>query len=94
MVCKSKRKRQEVEYEEEKIKAMRENNLVKLGKYRHFKGTKVRVICEALHSETKESFVVYTHLEDNINWVRPKTMFLEEVEVDNQKVPRFEYIGD
>jgi superfamily II DNA or RNA helicase len=49
------------------------------GIYRHFKGTKVRVICEALHSETKEPFVVYVHLEDNVNWVRPKKMFLGEV---------------
>jgi hypothetical protein len=67
---------------------------IKLGIYKHFKGTKVRVICEALHSETKEPLVVYTHLEDNSNWVRPKEMFLEEVEVNGKKVPRFEYIGE
>ena len=64
------------------------------GIYKHFKGTKVRVICEALHSETKEPYVVYVHLEDNVNWVRPKKMFLEEVEVDGKKVKRFEYIGE
>jgi len=62
--------------------------------YKHFKGTKVRIICEALHSETKEPLVVYTHLEDNSNWARPKEMFLEEVEVNGKKVPRFEYIGE
>ena len=63
------------------------------GIYKHFKGTKVRVICEALHSETKEPFVVYVHLEDNVSWVRPKEMFLEQVKRDGYKVPRFEYLG-
>ena len=66
---------------------------IKLGTYKHFKGTKVRVICEALHSETKEPYVVYVHLEDNVNWVRPKEMFLENVIVDGKEKPRFEYIG-
>ena len=70
------------------------NKQVKLGTYKHFKGTKVRVICEALHSETKEPLVVYTHLEDNKNWVRPREMFLEEVEVNGKKVSRFEYLGE
>lgn len=70
------------------------------GIYRHFKGTKVLVVCEAVHSETKEEMVVYTHLEDNKNWVRPKKMFLERVEFNDprhggasKKVSRFEYIG-
>ena len=69
-------------------------NKIKLGIYKHFKGTKVRVICEALHSETKEPFVVYVHLEDSVNWARSKKMFLEEVEVDGKKMPRFEYIEE
>lgn len=70
------------------------NKKIKLGIYKHFKGAEVRVICEALHSETKELVVVYTHLEDNTNWVRPKEMFLEEVEIDGKKVPRFEYLRE
>jgi hypothetical protein len=70
------------------------NKKIKLGIYKYFKGTEVRVICEALHSETKELVVVYTHLEDNKNWIRPKEMFLEEVEIDGKKVPRFEYLGE
>ena len=64
------------------------------GIYKHFKGTKVRVICEALHSETEEPFVVYVHLEDNVSWVRPKEMFLENVDRDGYKGPRFKYIGE
>jgi hypothetical protein len=67
-----------------------ENKDIKIGGiYRHFKGTKVRVISEALHSETKEPFVVYVHLEDNCTWIRPKEMFLEEVEFEGKKVKRF-----
>lgn len=68
-------------------------NKIKLGIYQHFKGTKVRVIGEALHSETKEPFVVYFHLEDNVNWVRPKEMFLEKVMINGKKIRRFEYLG-
>ena len=47
--------------------------------YRHYKGTKVRVICEAIHSETEEYLVVYMHLEDGAIWARPKHMFLESI---------------
>ena len=57
--------------------------------YQHYKGTKVKIICEAKHSETLEEMVVYTHLEDNRTWVRPKTMFLENVVIDGKGVERF-----
>jgi len=70
---------------------------IKPGIYEHFKGTKMKVIGVAKHSETLEDFVVYDHLgTDNRSelWVRPLVMFLEEVEVNGQKVPRFKYIGE
>jgi hypothetical protein len=57
--------------------------------YQHYKGTKVKVLCEVLHSETLEKMVVYVHLEDGGMWVRPTKMFLEKVEVKGQKVDRF-----
>jgi len=34
---------------------------MKLGKYKHFKGTIVEVIGVALHSETQEKMVIYNH---------------------------------
>ncbi|MBW2969642.1 DUF1653 domain-containing protein [Candidatus Woesearchaeota archaeon] len=63
---------------------------VKPGKYKHYKGNEYEVIGTAKHSETLEELVVYKALygEGQI-WVRPKKMFLEEVEVNGQKVPRF-----
>lgn len=68
--------------------------MVKLGKYRHYKGKEYEVVGVARHSETQEELVVYRALygEGGL-WVRPLAMFLEEVEVGGQKMPRFEYIG-
>ena len=63
---------------------------IKLGKYRHFKGNLYEVIGVARHSETLEEMVVYKALYgDGGVWVRPASMWEEEVEVGNQRVPRF-----
>ncbi len=71
-----------------------ENYSLQLGKYRHYKGHEYDVLGVAKHSETLEDLVVYKKLYgDGGLWVRPLTMFLEDVEVDGKKVPRFEYIG-
>ena len=65
---------------------------IKTGKkYRHFKGNEYLVLHLAKHSETLEDLVVYQALygERGI-WVRPLTMFLEQVEVGGELVNRFE----
>lgn len=68
-------------------------NTVKLGKYRHFKGKEYEVIGIGKHSETLEDMVVYRALyEDGGLWVRPVSMFLENVTRDGQTIPRFSYI--
>ncbi len=73
---------------------------MKLGKYKHFKGTIVEVIGIALHSETMEEMVVYNHpdpvkgKEGNTLWVRPKEMFLDNVKKENYEGPRFVYLGE
>ena len=72
---------------------------VKNGIYQHFKGHKYRVIGVARHSETLEEFVTYKHIDgkrkdESHYWVRPIRMFLEDVEVDGVKVPRFKYLGE
>ena len=69
-------------------------NMLKVGKYRHYKGKEYEVIGIAKHSETLEELVVYQALYGERGvWVRPVKMFFEEVEVDGKKMPRFEYIG-
>lgn len=69
-------------------------NKLKFGKYRHFKGKEYEVVGVAKHSETLEEMVVYRALyKNNDLWVRPLKMFLEKVEIDGKKVPRFKYEG-
>ena len=55
--------------------------------YKHFKGDYYLVEDVALDSETKQEMVVYRRLygEGNL-WVRPKEMFLSEV--DHEKYPQ------
>ena len=65
---------------------------MQLGKYKHYKGNEYEVIGVAKHSETLEEMVVYRALYGEYGlWVRPLSMFLEDVEVDGKKVKRFEY---
>ena len=68
---------------------------LKPGLYRHYKGKDYRVLGMATHSETLEALVLYQpQYGDRAYWVRPLTMFLENVEVDGQSLPRFAYVGD
>jgi hypothetical protein len=60
--------------------------------YKHYKGTKAKVLAEGFHSETLEPMVIYLHLEDGVVWVRPKEMFLGNVMIDGKEVERFKKI--
>ena len=67
---------------------------IKLGQYQHYKGNKYEVIGIARHSETLEKLVIYRALYgDGDIWARPLAMFIESVEIDGQKVPRFRLIN-
>lgn len=69
------------------------NDKVTLGEYEHYKGKRYRVLGVAQHSETLEELVVYQKLYDDHGlWVRPLAMFMEEVEVDGRRMPRFRYV--
>ena len=68
---------------------------MKLGKYRHFKGNEYEVLAIANHSETLEKMVVYKALYGKQEiWVRPLSMWDEEITRDGKTFKRFEYIGE
>lgn len=69
--------------------------MIKIGRYRHFKGNEYLVIGVAKHSETLEEMVVYRALYgDGGLWVRPSNMWDETIERDGKRFKRFEYIGE
>lgn len=62
-------------------------------KYRHFKGMEYLVLHIAKHSESLEEMVVYQALYGAYGiWVRPLSMFLEQVERDGKVFNRFDEI--
>lgn len=63
------------------------------GIYEHYKGNKYELLYIAKHAETLEQMVVYKALygEGEI-WVRPLSMWNEQVEVGGKSVPRFRLI--
>jgi hypothetical protein len=67
---------------------------LRLGRYRHYKGSIVIAYGVANHSENLEEMVVYRHEEDKENhfWVRPIEMFIEEINIEGKMIKRFEYI--
>lgn len=71
---------------------------MKLGKYQHSKtGNFYRVIAIAKYSETLEEFVVYEALYENPTskfWIRPLKAFLQEIEINGKKIPRFKFAGE
>jgi len=65
-----------------------------LGVYRHYKGKDYEVIAVARHSETEEELVVYRLMYGDFSyWVRPLTMFMEHIVIDNIEQPRFKLIS-
>ena len=61
------------------------------GFYRHYKGNRYQVLGTAIHSETLECMVIYRALYGTEEtWVRPLSMWNEEVTVDGQTVRRFQ----
>lgn len=67
--------------------------MIPLGLYRHYKGRYYQVIGVATHSETEEHLVVYRALYGDFGlWVRPLTLFREQVEQGGQRVFRFIFV--
>ncbi|HRH23145.1 MAG TPA: DUF1653 domain-containing protein [Candidatus Magasanikbacteria bacterium] len=72
--------------------------MIKLGKYKHYKGHMCRVIGVARHSEDHDlELVIYTHPDEHGKeqlYARPKEMFESDVEVNGEIMKRFEYLGE
>ena len=65
-------------------------NLPKKGIYRHFKGNRYELLGFARHSETLEIMVIYRALSGESGlWVRPLSMWSEEIERDGRRYIRF-----
>ena len=67
---------------------------IQKGFYEHYKGKRYEVLDVAMHSETMEPMVVYKALykgdfPEGTLWVRPLTMFKENVIVNGKPEPRF-----
>lgn len=69
--------------------------LVLGGIYKHFKGNFYRLMNVAVHSETKEKYIVYQAMYDDFTiYIRPFDMFFEDVDRDGSVKPRFKYQED
>jgi hypothetical protein len=69
--------------------------MLPLGLYRHYKGGEYRVIGVARHSETEELLVVYQpQYGEREWWVRPLSMFTEQVKIEGRLIPRFQHIEE
>ena len=67
--------------------------------YRHFKGGEYRVLGVGRHSDGEELFVVYEPRSESTilpedYWIRPLAEFMETVERDGYRGPRFELIRE
>jgi hypothetical protein len=63
------------------------------GLYRHYKGGEYEVVGVARHSETLEPMVIYRPLYNESGlWIRPYSMFFEQVEVAGALQPRFSLV--
>lgn len=66
--------------------------------WKHYKGDTYKIITLAKHTETEEMMVVYERQTDIVHsgfriWARPMSMFLDIIDKDDYKGPRFEYIS-
>lgn len=65
--------------------------MIEKGIYKHYKGNMYEVLYIANHSETLEKMVVYKALYGQGEiWVRPASMWEEEIEINGKPVKRFE----
>lgn len=62
-------------------------------KFQHYKGGVYEMICEATLESDLTPMMIYRAADGSI-WVRPRSVFFEEVNVDGTLRPRFQQIED
>jgi len=62
------------------------------GLYQHHKGGLYIITGTRWHSETLEPMVDYKVAGSNVPWSRPLVMFFDNVNVDGERVPRWQFI--
>lgn len=68
---------------------------VKLGIYKHFKGGEYKLLGIGRHSEDiNQEFAVYQSLKTGYIWIRPLKIFLENVDKEGYKGPRFVWVRE
>lgn len=68
---------------------------MKLGLYKHYKGSLYQVLGVCRHSENLEELVVYQALYGDFGlWVRPRELFEGFLEHNGNRVKRFEFIKE
>jgi hypothetical protein len=71
---------------------------MQLGTYQHYKGNLYQVTAFALNSDTQQEMVIYKPLyktdiiSEDMFFVRDKKIFLEIVEINGEKKPRFIFL--
>jgi len=72
----------------------RGKKMLKLGRYRHYKGNDYQLLGIAKHSESLEELAVYKGLYGDCSlWVRPLAMFEEKVNHNGKIMTRFEFVS-
>lgn len=62
--------------------------------YEHYRGNTYKVLAVGRNSETLEEVVIYQDLNGNHDvWSRPLPMFVENIEINGNAVPRFKLIS-
>lgn len=66
--------------------------------YQHYSGKRYRVLGVGRHSEDLSLYVMYEALYDcgdfGQTWIRPLPMFVEQVEINGIKMPRFKKVEE
>lgn len=61
--------------------------------FRHYKGGEYEIVATGFLENSEEPCVIYRSLAKNTTWVRTAENFLEEIEHEGKKQPRFKLIS-